>query len=218
LAAGRLPANAPFWQIDPVAADSPLAPFMAELAARYADLARLLGRQGESLAEAFGLWPFTQRASFGHFHANRRFLPIYEPFLSRAMTDLAFRLPTRYKLDGIFTRAAAAEFDRHADIVINPHQHGLIGFARRAFGGQGRLDLLKKLLARLRFLRSWYNAGAWTLGHTIREDPALRQATLAATGQIEAALGIRYAEPDAVNVRTIAALLQIEAALTLGEG
>ena len=218
LVAGQLAAGAPFWQINPVAAGSPLAPFMAELDGRYTELARLLGRQGEPLAEAFGLWPFTQRATFGHYYANRRFLPIYEPFLSRAMTDLAFRLPTRFKLDGIFTRAAAAELGRHADITLNPNQRGLVGFARRTFGGQGRLDRLKRLLVRLRFLRSWYNAGSWTLGHTISEDPALRQATLTATEHLEAALGTRYAELDAVNVSTIAALLQIEAALTLGKG
>jgi hypothetical protein len=215
-AAGRLPAMAPPWQIEAWPAGLLSAAAAATIDARYAELARILERQGEDLAEAYGIWPFTQRGACAHFHANRRTMPAYEPFLSRTIADLAFRLPASMKEADITGRSAAPDLAVYGDIPVNAHRRGLIGFIRRIYGGRKNLDRIARWFSTMPRLRAWYSSGAWTPGFETRQDAGLQEAASAARQRIGGLLDLGSDVDDALNVRQIAALLQIDRALEIG--
>lgn len=212
---GKLPAAAPFWQVEALPAGALSAAEAAAIDAHYAELAAMLERRGEDLAEAFGIWPFTQRGTAAHFHANRRTMPAYEPFLSRTIADLAFRLPSSLKEAEIARLTAVPDLAIYGDIPINAHRRGLIGFIRRIYGGRKNLDRIARWFSTVPRLRSWYSSGAWTPGFETRQNIALQEATIAARQRIGGLLNFELRTDEALNLRQIAALLQIDRAIEI---
>lgn len=92
MAKSRLPPETPFWIADPMFQQFG-AEAIAALDARQAEAVQALGLDPMHYRGNGRLLMLNRSQSKGHNETSRRAYPMYEAFLSRAMTDLMFALP-----------------------------------------------------------------------------------------------------------------------------
>nr|WP_156889306.1 hypothetical protein [Halomonas sp. 1513] len=66
---------------------------------RYYQASTMLGLGIEHRNDMVNNYPFTSILSAAHFHAARRYGPHYEPFMSRKLVEIAFKIPLHLKKD-----------------------------------------------------------------------------------------------------------------------
>lgn len=182
IARGELPADAPDWAGQAITAAYPQE---AVRAITLRQREELLSLQIDPDAIEPTLLPlrFQRSEDKGHFEAARRFYPIYEPFLSKDMCDLAFALPADHLTDPALAPAVrkasyyAPKLGKLAKLPANP---------TTSPDWAAMIAAMRKALPRALWPQEIFNPGEWANPPGVREADMQRRASEGAAFLTEA--------------------------------